>query len=79
MSFSDGTTPHCTCTTPTGERRARWRVFRHRYNTSTFNGGRYTPSDYSDVLCLKCGRIWRTKAAYVETLAHATDAEKRNA
>ena len=31
-------------------------------NYSAFNGYRRTPSNYSCVRCLKCGRYWRTKA-----------------
>lgn len=28
----------------------------------------YNPSTYSEVRCTKCGRIWRTKAKYVDRL-----------
>ncbi len=31
-------------------------------NHSAFNGYRWTPSKYSAVHCLDCGRVWRTKA-----------------
>jgi hypothetical protein len=41
----------------------------YRANYSSFNGGRRTPSEYSEVICSRCGRRWRTKAAYVDTLA----------
>lgn len=51
--------------------RATWYVIARRHNTSTFNGGRYTPSAYSAVRCPECGGIWRTKAAYVRTLPDA--------
>jgi hypothetical protein len=34
-------------------------------NRSAFSGYHWTPSAYSAVRCLKCGAIWRTKAAYV--------------
>lgn len=44
-----------------------WRVTKRRYNTSSFHGG-YQSSDYSTVTCLRCGAVWRTKAAYVERL-----------
>jgi hypothetical protein len=34
-------------------------------NYSAFNGYRFTPSDYSLVVCDACGTSWRTKADYV--------------
>lgn len=37
-------------------------------NYSAFNGYRYQSSDYSAVQCRTCGRIWRTKAKYVDLL-----------
>lgn len=51
-----------------GEHRRAWRVTVLRGNHSAFNGYHFTPSAYSEVKCLTCGRIWRTKAAYVDTL-----------
>jgi hypothetical protein len=48
--------------------RAFWRVTVREGNYSAFNGGRFTPSAYSEVKCAECGRVWRTKAAYVQTL-----------
>lgn len=45
-----------------------WGVIARRCNYSTFNGGRYTPSDYSEIVCLSCGAIGRTKAKYVDQL-----------
>lgn len=48
--------------------RARWAVAVRKANYSAFNGGRRTSSDYSLVRCAECGRRWRTKAAYVDTL-----------
>lgn len=53
----------------------RWRVMQRRCNHSAFSGYRETPSDYSSVTCLACGRVWRTKAAYVSELLDATDLE----
>jgi len=35
-------------------------------NHSAFNGYRFAPSDYSEVVCLICGARWRTKGEYVE-------------
>jgi hypothetical protein len=48
--------------------RANWRVVVRNANYSAFNGGRRTPSDFSQLTCLTCGRAWRTKAAYVRGL-----------
>jgi hypothetical protein len=42
----------------------RWRVTAWRCNHSAFNGRRYTPSRYSEVVCLDCRAMWRTLAAY---------------
>lgn len=50
-----------------GNHRADWRVTVYKANYSAFNGGRRTPSQYSELVCLTCGRRWRTKAAYVES------------
>jgi hypothetical protein len=51
--------------------REHWYVVVYRANRSAFNGYRFTPSDYSQVRCAKCGATWRTKAAYVERLPGA--------
>lgn len=45
-----------------------WRVVQRNCNHSAFNGGHRTPSDYSEVRCLKCNGRWRTKASYVDKL-----------
>lgn len=37
-------------------------VMQRLCNHSAFNGYRWTPSKYSEVHCLDCGRMWRTKA-----------------
>jgi hypothetical protein len=50
------------------EHRASWRVVQRHGNASAFSGYHWTSSAYSGVRCLACGRFWRTKAAYVETL-----------
>lgn len=57
-------------TAPEGSNRpARlWRVVQHRCNHSAFNGYHYTPSKYSSITCLRCGRHWRTKASYADRL-----------
>jgi hypothetical protein len=43
-------------------------VTARRCNYSTFNGGRRTPSDYSEVRCPVDRLCWRTRAAYVDNL-----------
>lgn len=52
--------------------RWRWAVIVRNGNYSAFNGYRFTPSDYSSVVCLPrrdgCGAVWRTNARYVATL-----------
>lgn len=44
----------------------RWLVYQRYCNHSAFNGGHYTPSDWSSVSCRSCGATWRTKARYVD-------------
>ncbi|MBC9730694.1 hypothetical protein [Streptomyces sp. TRM68367] len=53
---------------PDKAHRPAWRVRVRRANYSAFNGYRRTPSPYSLVHCGDCGALWRTKAAYVDTL-----------
>lgn len=53
-----------------------WRVMDRHCNYSAFNGGHYTPSQYSACKCLSCGHIWRTKADYVALLADASKTER---
>jgi len=56
------------------EHRAHWQVIAYKGNRSAFNGYRWTRSDYSAIRCAPpggCGRIWRTKAAYVDSLPDA--------
>jgi hypothetical protein len=48
--------------------RGVWEVVVRNANHSAFNGYRRTPSAYSLVRCPACGRSWRTKARYVDTL-----------
>lgn len=57
--------PACSC----GDR-SQWRILDYKCNYSKFSGSRYTPSDYSAITCNGCGRVWRTKAAYVDDLQH---------
>lgn len=53
-----------------------WRVIDRNCNYSHFNGRRWTPSDYSALVCMKCGWRWRTKAAYVVEVKDATATER---
>ena len=55
------------CKVP-AHRATGWEVWQYRCNYSAFSGSRYTPSDYSLVYCRECRALWRTKAAYVNTL-----------
>lgn len=48
--------------------RGRWYVVQFRCNHSAFNGGRRTPSAYSEVVCPECPTVWRTKAKYVDDI-----------
>jgi hypothetical protein len=45
-----------------------WVVTMRNFNMSAFNGYHHTSSDYSELVCLECGRRWRTKARYVRHL-----------
>lgn len=45
-----------------------WFIMQYRCNHSSFNGGRRTPSDYSEICCHMCRCVWRTKASFVEIL-----------
>ncbi|GAB4327423.1 MAG: hypothetical protein Kow0037_00970 [Calditrichia bacterium] len=48
-----------------------WVVTMRKYNCSAFNGYKRTPSDYSEVRCLRCGKVGRTKAQYVDQLRNS--------
>jgi hypothetical protein len=56
-----------------------WRVLRRHWTRSAFDGYKKRWSKYSDVVCLKCVTLWRTKAAYVEELEDAKHNEWRDA
>lgn len=58
----------CQCYGTRQERQQHWEIWIYRGNYSAFNGNRFTPSDYSQIVCTRCGSVWRTKAAYVNTL-----------
>lgn len=47
-----------------------WEVKQYKCNHSAFNGYKYTPSDYSTVVChnSSCTGAGRTKAAFVDEL-----------
>lgn len=59
----------CRCTGTTAEKRANWRVVTRKANHSAFSGYRRTPSQYSQIICIRCNALWRTKAKYVDELA----------
>lgn len=48
-----------------GRERENVRIVHHRHNHSAFSGYHWTASDYSQVVCLKCGTYWRTKAEWL--------------
>lgn len=50
------------------EHREHWEILQYRCNHSAFNGYHHTPSDYSQLRCNLCGRVWRTKADYVDRM-----------
>lgn len=52
------------------EHRSFWVITQYKCNHSDFNGGRWTPSDYSEIICThpECHRRWRTTATYVEAI-----------
>lgn len=52
-------------------------VLTRNANRSAFNGYRHTPSAYSAVKCMCCGRHWRSKGAFVDTLPDATPEQAR--
>lgn len=46
----------------------KWVVIKRRGSHSAFNGYRWKASDYSEVFCVVCRALGRTKAAYVSQL-----------
>jgi hypothetical protein len=57
-------------TAPAGSNRPGrlWRCTQYKCNHSAFNGYHYTGSDYSAIICLRCGASWRTRAGYAGEL-----------
>lgn len=53
-----------------------WRVLDRHCNYSKFSGSRYTPSNYSGCLCMRCGYRWRTQADYVALMSDAKPSER---
>lgn len=51
------------------------RVVQRECNHSKFNGSQWTPSAYSELTCLECGRRWRTKSKLVRRIEDITDAD----
>jgi hypothetical protein len=65
-----------TCTDRKAHRAAgAWIVTDDHCAYSAFNGYHYSSSDYCAVKCLICGRTWRTKAKYVDSLRRGTREE----
>lgn len=56
--------------------RLLWRVVQRHERCSAFDGYRPRCSQYSEVLCLWCGRIWRSKGKYVAQLPDLEGSEK---
>ncbi len=52
-----------------------WVVYQRNCQHSAFNGYRWEYSDYSEVRCLTCRAIGRTKARYVDYLRDAKQNE----
>lgn len=48
-----------------------WRVTDRNCNYSAFNGYKKTWSPYSQIICLRCGALWRSKARYVAAIPDA--------
>lgn len=67
MNNRSGKCPKC--------RSANVKVSQRMCNHSAFNGYHYTPSDYSEIMCLNCGWRWRTKADYVPGLSDMSAAD----
>jgi hypothetical protein len=74
--MSGGQACSCARSLRGAERRSTWRVYQRNGNASAFNGGRWTSSDFSAVLCTACGARWRTRAKYVPLLKDATREER---
>lgn len=51
--------------------RGLWRVTVRKANYSAFNGGRRTPSAWSQLRCPACSTSWRSKGAYVDNVPDA--------
>ncbi|WP_439681530.1 hypothetical protein [Embleya sp. MST-111070] len=51
--------------------RAHWVVTVRNANYSAFNGGRRTPSPFSEIRCLACRSRWRSKGKFVARLPDA--------
>lgn len=65
--MSQGTACKCSESKKKVEERA-WYVVQRNSRCSAFDGYRSMYSDYSAVMCGKCGCGWRTKAQFVEKL-----------
>lgn len=52
-----------------------WRVVDRCCNYSKYNGRRYTPSEYSALVCLTCHASWRSKGDYVDRVHNISKEE----
>lgn len=59
-----GSGVRCKCDNP------EWKVLHYKHNHSAFETPKYAEhySEYSTIICMNCGHVWRTKAKYVEDL-----------
>lgn len=62
----------CKCNLKKVEKMKNWVVVTYRGNKSAFNGYKFTPSEFSEIKCNKCGNTWRTKMNYVQIILNKT-------
>ena len=67
----------CECMGSRKEKMKNWRVVVRNGNYSSFEKprGAFHTSEYSSIICLKCGALWRTKANYVPKLEDCKEGE----
>ena len=75
MSVNRALTFGCRCEGTRDQRMEHWGVVTFRGNYSAFNGYRFQSSNFSAVVCVKCGAHWRTDARYVNELRRARMAD----
>ena len=63
--------PHgkaCICDSPRSARMVYWKIKKYWYKGYKKPGEPNYESEYSIINCGICGRVWRTKAKYVDEL-----------